>query len=144
VPAPDGPAYFTSRGSVLGQVPGTVVAAAFGVFNPEVVVPAVAFGWTKTDAATICQAARRRRRRPARADPRPEPRASSGPTSCWRAPSSRCARGPQPVRRPGSLRLPPTTLGQVWRRGDMLREFRGDSHIAAWIGAGSTPPRSAC
>ncbi len=27
-------------------------------------------------------------------------------------------------------------LGQVWRRGDMLREFRGDSHIAAWISAG--------
>ena len=56
VAAPDGPAYFTSRGSVLGQVPGTVVAATFGVFNPEAVVPAVTFGWTKTDAATICQA----------------------------------------------------------------------------------------
>ena len=27
VAMPDGPAYFTSRGSVLGQVPGTVVAA---------------------------------------------------------------------------------------------------------------------
>ena len=24
-------------------------------------------------------------------------------------------------------------LGAMWRRGDMLREFRGDSHIAAWI-----------
>lgn len=34
VAAPDGPAYFTSRGSVMGQVPGQVVAAAFGVFNP--------------------------------------------------------------------------------------------------------------
>ena len=32
---PDGPAYFTSRGSVMGQVPGEVVAAAFAVFNPE-------------------------------------------------------------------------------------------------------------
>jgi hypothetical protein len=31
--------------------------------------------------------------------------------------------------------LPDTTLGQVWRRGDMLREYRGDSHIAAWIAA---------
>jgi hypothetical protein len=56
VAAPDGPAYFTSRGSVLGQVPGTVVAAAFGVFNPEAVVPAVTLGWTKTDAPTICEA----------------------------------------------------------------------------------------
>ena len=36
---PDGIAYFTSRGSALGQVPGEVVAATFGVFNPDVVVP---------------------------------------------------------------------------------------------------------
>src|SRR5213596_2179942 len=54
VAMPDGPAYFTSRGSVMGQVPGEVVAAAFAVFNPEVVVPCVQLGWTKTDAATIC------------------------------------------------------------------------------------------
>ena len=52
---PNGPAYFTSRGSALGQVPGEVVAAAFGVFNPEVVVPAVAYGWTLTDAPTIAE-----------------------------------------------------------------------------------------
>ena len=41
VALPDGPAYFTSRGSLLGQVPGEVVAAAFGVFNPDAVVPSV-------------------------------------------------------------------------------------------------------
>jgi hypothetical protein len=35
-----------------------------------------------------------------------------------------------------ALDLPNTTLGQAWRHGDMLREYRGDSHIAAWIGAG--------
>ena len=56
VAMPDGPAYFTSRGSLLGQVPGQVIAAAFGVFNPEVVVPFVALGWSRTDAATICAA----------------------------------------------------------------------------------------
>jgi hypothetical protein len=39
VALPDGPAYFTSRGSVMGQVPGEVVAAAFAVFNPEIVEP---------------------------------------------------------------------------------------------------------
>ncbi|SBS74079.1 hypothetical protein MHPYR_190018 [uncultured Mycobacterium sp.] len=53
VALPDGPAYFRSRGSVMGQVPGEVVSAAFGVFNPAVVLPAVAYGWTLTDAATI-------------------------------------------------------------------------------------------
>src|SRR6202140_1462517 len=53
VALPDGAAYFCSRGSVMGQVPGELIAAAFGVFNPAAVVPAVAYGWTLTDAATI-------------------------------------------------------------------------------------------
>jgi hypothetical protein len=58
VAAPDGPAYFTSRGSLLGQVEPHVVAAAFGVFKPEVVAPAVRYGWTLTDAPTIFAARR--------------------------------------------------------------------------------------
>jgi hypothetical protein len=53
---PDGAAYFCSRGSLLGQVPGELVAAAFAVFNPAALVPAVTFGWSLTDAATIGQA----------------------------------------------------------------------------------------
>ena len=137
VAAPDGPAYFTSRGSVLGQVPGTVVAATFGVFNPEAVVPAVTFGWTKTDAATICQA------RTDGAIAQLERLLGPEPDGVERA-NELLARAVEPLRPEGrslfagqaALDLPPTTLGQVWRRGDMLREFRGDSHIAAWIGAG--------
>ena len=58
VAAPDGPAYFTSRGSLLGQVEPEVVASAFGVFKPAVVVPGVRFGWTLTDAPTIFAARR--------------------------------------------------------------------------------------
>src|SRR3954465_8637279 len=53
VALPAGPAYFTSRGSVMGQVARDVVAAAFAVFNPAVVIPCVTLGWTRTDAATI-------------------------------------------------------------------------------------------
>src|SRR5262249_58759202 len=53
VALPDGPAYFCSRGSVLGQVPGELVASAFAVFSPSAVVRAVTFGWSITDAATI-------------------------------------------------------------------------------------------
>ncbi len=53
VALPDGPAYFASRGSLLGQVPGEVIAAAFGVFSAAVVVPSVQLAWTRTDAETI-------------------------------------------------------------------------------------------
>ncbi|MFC4942456.1 SCO6745 family protein [Pseudonocardia sp. GCM10023141] len=134
---PDGVAYFCSRGSVLGQVPGTVVAAVFGVFNPEVVVPALAHGWTLTDAATIeaarthgatAQLVRLLGERPDRVD---EAR-------------DLLARTVEPLRPEGkplfaglrALGLPGDTVGDVWRLGDMLREFRGDAHIAAWTSAG--------
>src|SRR3954451_24347495 len=45
VAAPDGAAYFTSRGSLMGQAAPHVVAAAFGVFKPEIVAAGVTFGW---------------------------------------------------------------------------------------------------
>ena len=44
VAAPDGAAYFTSRGSLLGQVEPEVVASAFGVFKPAAVVAGVRRG----------------------------------------------------------------------------------------------------
>src|SRR4026208_496448 len=53
VALPDGPSYFASRGSVMGQVPGEVIAAACGVFSPAIVVPLVDEAWQRTDAATI-------------------------------------------------------------------------------------------
>jgi len=55
---PDGPAYFTSRGSLLGQVRPGVVEAAFGVFKPEIVSAGVTLGWSLTDASTIFNARR--------------------------------------------------------------------------------------
>src|SRR4051794_34081243 len=56
VAMPDGPAYFCSRGSVMGQVPGEGVAAAFGVSTPGVAGPAVTYGWSLSDAPTMCEA----------------------------------------------------------------------------------------
>ena len=53
---PELKSYFTSRGACLGQVPGEVVAAAFGVFNPKFVVPGVAAGWQMTSREAILQA----------------------------------------------------------------------------------------
>jgi len=137
VAAPDGSAYFTSRGSVLGQVPGLVVAAAFGVFNPEVVVPAVARGWSLTDAATICAA------RTEGAVGQLRRVLGSSPDGLDRA-NELLARAVAPLRPEGralfsgllALGIPDDPLAALWRQGDLLREFRGDRHIAAWISAG--------
>lgn len=137
VALPDASAYFTSRGSLMGQVPGHVVAAAFAVFNPEVVVPLVDIGWTRTDAATICSArddgAIAQLRRLLSDDP-----AGAGRVRDLLA----CASAPlRPEGRPlyagvCSQTMPESALGAAWRLADMLREFRGDSHTASWVSAG--------
>ena len=137
VALPDGPAYFTSRGSVMGQVPGEVVAAAFAVFNPAAVIPSVRHGWSLTDAATICQA------RDDGAIAQLQRLLGEAPAGIERA-HALLARAVEPLRPEGrplyaglrSLSMPTTDLGAVWRLGDLLREYRGDSHTAAWISAG--------
>ncbi|MFZ6003900.1 MAG: SCO6745 family protein [Actinomycetota bacterium] len=134
---PDGPAYFTSRGSALGQAPGELVAAAFGVFNPEVVVPAVSFGWSLTDAPTIAderllgaveQLTRLLGERPDGVDRAVELlQRATAPLEPW---------GRALFAGTLSQPLPGSPLGDLFRLGDRLREFRGDSHIAAWVAAG--------
>jgi hypothetical protein len=137
VMAPDGPAYFTSRGSVMGRVPGEVVAAAFAVFNPAVVVPSVSHGWTLTDAPTICSA------RDDGAIAQLHRVLGESPKGALQA-LALLQRAVEPLRPEGrplyaglrSLSVPDSTVGAIWRLGDMLREYRGDSHTAAWISAG--------
>jgi hypothetical protein len=141
VALPDGAAYFTSRGSVMGQVHGTVVAAAFGVFNPAAVVPAVTYGWTLTDATTICSA----RTDGALAQLRRI--LGDEPDGLHRV-VQLLLTAVEPLRPYGkaifagisALPMPEPPLGVAWHLGDMLREYRGDAHIAAWTGAGFDPP----
>lgn len=134
---PDGPAYFCSRGSLLGQVPGEVVVAAFAVFNPDVVVPSVRRGWELTDAVTIemarTEGALAQLRRILGAEPDGAARAVEL--------LGRAGEGLRPEGRPlyaGLLarKVPEEALGAAWRLADRLREYRGDSHIAAWTTAG--------
>jgi hypothetical protein len=137
VAMPDGAAYFCSRGSIMGQAPGELVASAFAVFNPAVVVPAVDYGWTLTDAPTICAARTRgavaQLTRILGSTPEGlEPattllvRASEGlPVECRPLYAGLVAQG-----------LPGDPVGDLWRLADRLREFRGDAHTAAWTTAG--------
>lgn len=139
VAMPDGPAYFTSRGSLLGQVPGEVVAATFGVFSPAAVVASVSFGWSITDAMTICNA------RDEGALAHLTRHLTDAPEGLAKA-NDLLARAVSAVHIEGraltaglvALAEPDHPLGPVFRRGDILREYRGDSHTAAWINAGLT------
>lgn len=137
VAMPDMAAYFCSRGAILGQVPGEVVASAFAVFNPEIVVPAVEHGWTLTSAAEIIAArdeaavGQLRRILGDNPDGAVELAGLLGPVS-----------GSLPVAgRPlyaglMGAEVSDDPLSAAWRFADRLREFRGDAHTAAWTSAG--------
>lgn len=137
---PDRTSYLTSRGSALGQVPGEVVAAAFAVFNPDEVVPAINRGWTITDAATIRDA----RTRGAVAQLR---RILGGSPAKVDWAGDLLVRAMAPLRLEGrplfagrrSVPLPSDPLARLWQAADTLREYRGDSHTLVWAGAGLDP-----
>ncbi len=137
VALPDGPAYFTSRGSLLGQVRPGVVAASFGVFKPELVSAGVLLGWSLTDASTIF--AERR----AGAVAQLERILGDAGEEVGRV-SVLLERAVEPVGIEGrplfaGLRSwwddPADPWTRMFHLGDMLRECRGDAHISAWSSA---------
>ena len=104
--------------------------------TPRSSCPCVELGWTKTDAATICQA------RTDGAVGQLRRILGDEPDGLDRV-NELLARAVEPLRPEGrslyagiaSLGIPDDPLTAMWRRGDMLREYRGDSHIAAWVSA---------
>jgi hypothetical protein len=133
--------YFCSRGASLGKPSGWVVVAAFGVFSPRIVLPAVEDGWAKTDPATLLQARHdgavaSLRRLLGAHDARALQRAVE---LLRRGLDAAEAAGHPLFAGLKSLPFPEDPLGQLWRCCDMLREHRGDSHIAAWTRAGVRP-----
>jgi hypothetical protein len=137
VAMPDGVAYFCSRGSVLGQVPGEVVASAFAVFNPAIVVPLVSMGRELAAADALCAA------RTEGAVAQLVRVLGEAPEGIERATEllQRANAGLRPEGRPLyagllALGLPGNPMGDLWRLADRLREFRGDAHTAAWTTAG--------
>jgi hypothetical protein len=138
VALPDGPAYFTSRGSLLGQVHGSLVASAFAVFNPEVVLPCVEAGWQRTDAATI-RSARQNATVEFLQGVLSNPIESTAVAAALHRAVDRCTVEGRPLFAGVMAGIVPSEpLAQCWFLGDALREFRGDSHTATWVAEGLT------
>ncbi len=137
---PDGPAYFTSRGASLGPVPGEVVAAAFGVFNPAVVVPCVAFGWQVTTRDAVLAARQEGATASLRRILGAEPAGLARATELLRrAADTATGEGRHLFSGLRSLGFPGDPMGDLWRACDLVREHRGDSHVCAWVAAGTDP-----
>lgn len=130
--------YFCSRSACLGRPSGEVVAAAFGVFNPAIVIPATQAGWSKTDPETLLDirlqgATSALRRMLGDIDPEPAVRILRPVMESVDLTGRTLFAGLR------SLPYPEDPIGQLWRVCDYVRERRGDSHNLAWVLAGLNP-----
>jgi hypothetical protein len=126
--------YFCSRGACLGKAPWSVVCAAFGAFKPGVVQRAVTGGWSKTDPEPLLEARRdgateqlERLLGEPGADVKQATEILFSLTDGV-DPSGRMLYSGLSV-----LPVPDTPMGRLWRAADLVREHRGDGHIAAWV-----------
>jgi hypothetical protein len=132
--------YFPSRGACMGQVPGEVIAAAFGVFYPPMVKGFVDEAWTITDAPTVLAAREKGAvaglNRLIGEDPAGLARATE---LLKRAAEAAPAEGRHLFSGLKSLGYPGTPMGDFWRAADLVREHRGDSHVCAFVAHGLSP-----
>ena len=134
---PDMVAYFTSRGACLGpDVSGHLVASAFGVFKRPMVVEAVSAGWQITDQEAVLEARERGQVAMLERVLGASPDGLGWATGVLQRMVEH-APGEGRALFSGLLSLgyPDDSMGAFWRAADLVREHRGDSHIAAWIAA---------
>jgi hypothetical protein len=118
-------------------VPGEVVAAAFGCFNPKVVVPATTAGWQLTSREAILEARERGATGMLQRALGDKPDGLGRVTDLLRRAADAAAWEGRPLY--GGLRslgFPDQPLGAMWRAADLLREHRGDSHVISWAVGG--------
>lgn len=131
--------YFSSRGACMGQVPGEVIAAAFGVFYPPMVVQFVDQAWAATDAPTILDARQRGAVAALERMLGAAPEGAERATELLRRMADACTNAGRPLYSGlQSLGWPGDVLGDLWRSADLVREHRGDGHTCAWVSHGVT------
>ena len=128
--------YFASRAAALGPVPAEVVTATFYNFAPAMVARAVPDAWRLSTPervlaarTEVADAALRR----LLADRAASPEVSEAADLARRA-----AEACDPAGRPlfaghASLPWPPEAHLALWHAATLLREFRGDGHVAALV-----------
>jgi hypothetical protein len=135
--------YFASRSAALGPVPAEVVIATFFNFNPDLVRSVIPKAWTLASPEAIIaarlRAADRSLRRMLGDD------VVAGNEVAEAAMLARTAsEGCFPAGRPlyaahAALAWPDEPHLALWHAISLLREFRGDGHIAALVAAGIDP-----
>ena len=140
-----GPAelYFPSRAAAMGVVPWQVVQATFFGFAPLAVQFGIADAWSKTTPADVLAARLRgvgralRRMAPDLIDDVDEA------LDLVRTACEGCAAAGRPLYAAhAALAEPAGPHLALWHGIALLREYRGDGHIAALVAAGITAPQA--
>jgi hypothetical protein len=134
--------YVYGRGSALGDVPSAAVASAFAVFPPELVDDLWTDARRKIDREQLIDVRTRATEASLRkvlGDVTTE--AEVGEVADTLLAAVDAAEG---MGRPlfSALRAAPRPAdpyGRLWRAADLVREHRGDSHVAACVAAGLGP-----
>lgn len=134
-------AYFCTRSAALGAVPGAVVASTFYNFNPAIVVPEVNDGWQKTTPQAAAQARNQAvieaLTRLLADESGNLPDVKPAVTLVRQACEGLKGEG-RPLFAAHQAQPWPeeNDLLSLWWGANLLREYRGDGHIAALLTAG--------
>ncbi|MEM8707876.1 MAG: hypothetical protein AAGE98_15535 [Actinomycetota bacterium] len=133
--------YFASRGAALGPAPHGVVVATFYNFNPDLSAFAIPDAWSIAEPAAI-QAARMRAA--GRVLRRVTPDVTDDDVAEATEIAGRMIAGVGDAGRPlaagnRATPEPDDPWERLWQRITVIREWRGDAHVAALVSAPADP-----
>ena len=129
--------YFASRGAALGPVPAEVVIATFFNFEPGLVRSAIPAAWESAAPVALLDA--RLRAIDLGLRDALDPGALASDEMVWAAATARrAAEACNPEGRPlfaahAALPWPDEPHRELWHAVTLLREYRGDGHVAALV-----------
>ncbi|MEU0073169.1 hypothetical protein ABZ027_26995 [Streptomyces sp. NPDC006332] len=139
------PTYFPYRAGPLGAVGGERVSSAFYSFSPRMVTEHMAPAWDIASPEVMLAARRRGIDRAYRAmfgDRADSPELAEAAALARRAAESANTAGRPLAAANAALEWPEAPHLQLWQAATILREHRGDGHVAALLVAGLDPVES--
>ncbi len=131
--------YFAQRAAAMGPVNAGVVAATFYSFNPEIVARHIPRAWTLASPEQVLDARLRAAETALRRllGPVADSDEVAEAAALARQLADRCTVAGRPLYAAhAGLEYPTSDLGALWHAGTLLREYRGDGHVAALLAAG--------
>ncbi|WP_432041560.1 SCO6745 family protein [Streptomyces cadmiisoli] len=139
------PSYFPYRAAPLGPVSGTAVTSAFYSFAPDMVDEHIASAWQTAAPEDVLPARERavdRAYRKLFGDRVDSPALAEAAALARRAAEAANTAGRPLAAANAALPWPHAPHLQLWQAATILREHRGDGHLAALLVAGLDPVES--